>query len=67
MPTEQWLRNEVSEVDAVVITVACLMSLPHPFVMASTRSMFSVPTFWCYIRVCQCLLSIEAEKYTSSS
>jgi len=52
MPTEQWLRNEVSEVDATVITVTCLMSLPHPFVAAHTRNMFSVPIFWCYFSFC---------------
>ena len=50
--TEQSLHNEISEVDAIVITTACLMSLLHPFVTVSTCSMFSGPIFWCYIRVC---------------
>jgi len=51
MCTKQLLCNEVSNVDAIVIIAACLMLLPHPFVTAFTRSMFSGPILWCYIRV----------------
>jgi len=39
------LHNEVSEVDVIVITAACFMSLPHLFVTASTRSMVYAPIF----------------------